>query len=544
MFLRREWKSIALFGGGFSLLMAAAVLWLDPAFFYPRLSTDPLLYYLKAKSFLETGSTAARVAVNVPPFAYAAMPGVLRAPLIYAFTDFDNQWRAIQLTNIPIIASVALMSAYIFSWTLPRRWHWLAIAFAFAFTAISPVWIANVFSLLADAPYAACSLLALIISTQVLCDERPVSDRRWLIAVYVILVGVTFLLRFTGPVLLVFAAGLAKGRWTQRSLSQKKRRRLIGGPIAGVIVLVALNAQAIFGRYIRDSLSFAVSGDKQGMLLNLFGLAIPDQILPDFHLGFSAPPIIDQFYGEFAHTRGDAVWTALGLVVSAIVVYGMWRSRDRFLPEILYVLAPLTVLTLMMPSTPRYLMSYQPFFWIFFYQGARALFRRYVTSAEPTRSTRLVGVAVASAVVIVVAGLRWNRVAGTGTDRGASVSASYAEAYFRGISTTFRSVREFLETLPRDRTLLIGSRSDTGRWSAIAGRSYYLPDSSLHSLASIKEVYLIVECGTLEYCQAFPEWKNRMQDELCTYGEFTYEQVFAVRSKWARAEVFRIRPAA
>ena len=62
-----------------------------------------------------------------------------------------------------------------------------------------------------------------------------------------------------------------------------------------------------------------------------------------------------------------------------------------------------------------------------------------------------------------------------------------------------------------------------------------MPDSALAVVAAQKEVYLVVECGTLEYCQSFPEWKNRMQDKLCNFGEFTYDSVFAVRTRWARA---------
>ena len=90
--------------------------------------------------------------------------------------------------------------------------------------------------------------------------------------------------------------------------------------------------------------------------------------------------------------------------------------------------------------------------------------------------------------------------------------------------------------------------SDTTRLRTIHNTASDLsatnPDSALLLVAAQKEVYLIVECGTLEYCQAFGEWKNRMQDHLCKFGEFSYDSVFAVKSKWARAEVFRVRPAA
>lgn len=542
-FVRREWKSILFFGGGFCLVMAAVVLWIDPAFFYPRLQTDTLLYYLKAKSLVETGSTSARLAINVPPFAYTAMPGVLRAPLILAFKEFDAQWRGMQLLNIPIIASVAVMSAYIFSWVLPRRFHWLAVAFSFAFTALSPVWIANIFSPLVDGPYAVFSMLALILSMRIVCDNRPFGSRRGLIAVYCGVFILVFLLRFTGPVLLVFAGTLAYGRWHDQPLTARARKLLIFGPAAALMLLVVFNFQAIFGRFLIELVSLTVVGNKIGMVANLFGVAIPDQILPDFHLGFSEPPVTDTFYTQFTHTLRDAVWTAVGFGISAVVVFGMWRSRAKFLPEILYLLAPLAVLTVMLPSTARYLMSYQPFLWLFFYEGARILFRKFVPSGSMSARTRMLTAAAGVGIVALVGGLRWYRVAGTGADRSLAVSLVQAPRYISEVSTTFRSLRGFIETLPRDSTLLIGSRGEAGRWTAISNRLYYQPDSALVAVAGKKEVYLLLECGTLEVCQAFPEWKNRMLDRLCMFGEFKYDSVFAVRSKSARAEVLRVRPA-
>lgn len=540
--MRREWKSIAFFGGGFCLVMAALVLWLDPAFFYPRLQTDTLLYYLKAKSLVETGSTSARLAVNLDPYAYTAMPGVLRAPFIAIFHEFDDQWRAMQLLNIPILASVAVMSAYVFSWVVPRRFHWLTVAFAFVFTALSPVWIANVFSPLVDAPYAAASLLALILSATILCDPRPPGRMKGSIALYAAVFTLVFLLRFTGPVLLVFAGTLAYGRWHGQAMSPSTKRILTIGPILALVLLVAFNFQAIFGRFLIELASLLFRGEKLGMIVNLFGLAVPDQIIPSFHLGFSEPPVVDTFYTQFTHRTRDAVWTAFGFAISAVVVSGMWKSRAKFLPEILYILAPLAILTLMLPSTPRYLMSYQAFLWLFFYEGSRSLFRKIVPSGSLSRRAPYIAVAAGVAVVSVAGGLRWYRVAGTGADRSLAVSFVQAPQYISDVSTTFRSLREFVMTLPRNSTLLIGGRGEVGRWTAISNRLYYQPDSALISVVGHKEVYLLLECGTLEVCQAFPEWKNRALDRLCMFGEFQYDSVFAVRTKWARAEVLRVRP--
>ena len=74
-FIRREWKPAAFFGGFFVVAALAVIFSVDPAFFYPRLQTDPLRYLMKAHAFIETGSTTVKAAVNIPPFLYAAMPG-------------------------------------------------------------------------------------------------------------------------------------------------------------------------------------------------------------------------------------------------------------------------------------------------------------------------------------------------------------------------------------------------------------------------------------------------------------------------------------
>ena len=82
-------------------------------------------------------------------------------------------------------------------------------------------------------------------------------------------------------------------------------------------------------------------------------------------------------------------------------------------------------------------------------------------------------VATVTAVVVIAGGLRWYRVAGTGADRSLAVSFVQAPQYISEVSTTFSSLRQFVETLPKDSTLLIGGRGEVGRWTAISDRLYY-----------------------------------------------------------------------
>jgi hypothetical protein len=520
--------------------MIAAVLLIDPAFFYPRLQTDPLNYWLKAKSLVENGTTSARWAVNIRPFAYAAMPGVIRAPLLMLFNGFDAQLRAIQIMNIPISALVALLSAYIFSWSLPQSRHWLATGFAFVFTLFNPVWVANVFLPLVDAPYALFTLICIVLSVRLFA--APVTrSRGLLIAAYVLCLAIAFPMRFTAPLVLVFALTLILGR-SDGSLT--RHRRIIGlGAVAIILLafLVVLNADAIFGRYFKELSAFVIKGDKLAMFLNVAAAAIPSQIVPTFMQGFLYVPIYDYFKGDFFGKPMQAAWTIVGLCLTTIAVTGIWRSRARFLPEILYLLAGLPILGLMMPSTSRYLKSYQGFIWIFFFSGAAWIYERNRHRFPSFMRTRGFAISAVASLALIVAGIRAWRMIGTASEKKFAVSVTRAPDYVTDVATTFRGLRGFIETLPADRTLLISDRGSMGRWKVISGRDYYYPDSTIAAIARSKDVYLVVECGTMEGCQIWNEWRKSQESRIDKFGAFAYDSVYAISRPRARVEVYRIR---
>ena len=537
-FCRREWKSLAICAGLFCLAMVAAIAYIDPAFFYSRLSTDPLNYYLKAKSFAETGSTAAVSAVNSQPFVYAAMPGVLRAPFLLMFRDFDDQLRAMQLFNAVILGSIALMSAFVLSWTQPKHRHPYVIAFAFAFTLLSPIWLANVFLPLADAPYAAFSLAALLVSIRILCAMRP-GLRAGAIALFAILFGIAFMLRFTAPLLLVYPAVLAHGRWGLRNAS--RRAWLVGGTIIVVFLmaLTAMNVQAIFGKYVFEPLWYIAKSDKLSIGGNLLAVALPSQVIPNFQLGFVHPPVLERYATTFTASPADTAWMMVGLLISALIATGLWRARDRYLPEIACVIAPLPVLAPILPSTTRYMMSYQAFIWIFFYLGAVAFAKR---SGLIVLLRRRAVLATASVLIVGgVIGLRWWKVAGGASESVLAVSVTNAAGYINGVGGTFRGLRGFIETLPRDRTLLIGDPGTAGRWKIIADRDYYDPDPSLPSVVRDKDVYLLAECGTLDECQSWEHYRDKAQARVSEFGEFQFDSVYSAQSPRAHVAVFRLR---
>lgn len=540
MFVRREWQAFAIFGGVFVIVLLIGVLAVDPAYFYPRLGTDPLFYYLKGLAFAETGSTAATTAINGRPFQYASMPGVLRAPFMMMFSDFDNQLRAIQLSNIVLVTITAMMFAYVLSWVVPRSRQWMAIGFVFGFMLLSPNWIANVLEPLADAPYAVFTLGVIILATRVITSDKSLRKQPVAIAACALIFVIAFMVKFTAPVLVVFVAVLASGRPTDK-LSRRAKAIAWFSAVAGMALLIALNWRLIIYRYLPEPIAFLLFASKTGMFLNLIGFAIPAHVIPVYNLAFDFDPVGPLYRPKFGTTPNDAVLTTLGVGISLVVAYGVWRARRRFLPEIWYFLAALPVLTAMMPSTRRYLMPYEPMIWLFFYAGAAALFRPLLVRFRETRIHPAFGLALFIVAAFGLIFVRSQRIVGTAGNRAAGISIGQTRGYVNEVSSTFRDLRDFLETLPRDRSLLVGIRGTIGRWKAISHMNYYNVDSTLSVAARTHDIYVLVECGTREVCQDFDRWDTEFRHRIDRFGgPFAYEPVFARTTEHAKTRVYRL----
>lgn len=540
-FVRREWQALTFFGGSFVVVLLIGILAVPPAYFYPRMSTDPLLYYLKGLAFAETGNTVARTAINRPPFDYVAMPGVLRAPFMMMFNDFDNQLRAIQLSNILLVTITGVMFAYVLSWALPRSRHWMAIGFTFGFLLLNPNWVANVFEPLADAPYAAFTIGVIILAARLLASERPLRTRPLAVASGAVLFMTAFMVKFTAPILVVYVAVLAAGR--RRNHPIPRRVKIPGSlaVVAGIALLVFLNWNLIVTRYLPEPIEFLRRASRPGMLLNLMGFSLPAQIIPVYHLAFAHDPVRQVMRPVFGTTPGDIALTAVGFGLSLVMFSGMWRARRRFAPEIWYFLAALPVITVMIPSTRRYLLSYQPLIWIFFYVGAAGVVRPLLKRVRAPRLSPVVGFAFFVAVALGLVFVRSQRLVGTAGDRRAGISIGKTKGYVDEVVSTFGDLRRFLETLPKDRSLLIGGTGTTGRWTAISDLHYYSPDSTLSMAVRTRDVYVLLECGSIEVCQDFDRWDSNLRTVVDRRGPFAHKLVFSRITEHAKARVYRLR---
>lgn len=540
-FLRREWRALAIFGGTFIGFTLAVLFSVDATFFYPRIETDQLLYLLKTKSFVETGSTAASLTVNGQPFSYASMPGLLRAPFLYLFTDFDAQLRGIQVMNVLVTAITGAMSAFILSWTLPRPAHRWAIAFTFGFLIASPDWVANLLVPMADTPYAALTLACVIIAAMTLTSARPLAAHRGWVALFVILFATAFFVRLTAPVLLVFAGVLAWQRWRHHSVPRRVVVAAILGPLALVVALTIVASDAILGRYLWEPLTFARNVQVLPVTLYLLASALPSQIVPVFNIGFEVTPLTSRYSPVLATTPRDMLWTSVGLLMSAIVIRGIFALRRRLLPELIYFLAALPVLTVMTLSTIRYLMTYQPIIWACFFAGLTSI-TVPVTRRVPRAQLRLLAGAAALAAAAGVLAIRSAKTASTAGVSAPGNALTRARAYASDVENTFGALRTFLETTPRASTLLVGGYGDVGRFTVIANRLYYWPDSNLVHVAREKQVYAVLACGTAAACGQFDAWIARQNGVISRFGDFGYRPVFDHRTRNARALVRRLMP--
>lgn len=540
-FLRREWRALAICAGAFVIITLTLLFSVDATFFYPRIETDQLLYLLKAKSFVETGSAAASMTVNSRPFPYASMPGLLRAPFLYLFTDFDSQLRGIQVMNVLVTAITGAMSAFILSWTLPRPAHRWAIAFTFGFMIASPDWVANLLVPMTDTPYAALTLACIIIAAMTLTSKRRLAEHRGWITLFAVLFATAFFVRLTAPVLLLYTGILAWQRWR---LQRVPRRFIVAALLASlalVVPLTLLASDAILGRYLWEPLTFAKNVQVIPVTLYLLASAIPSQIVPVFNIGFEVTPLTSRYSPVLATTPRDMLWTAVGLGMSAIVIRGIFALRRRFLPELLYFLAALPVLAVMTLSTVRYLMTYQPIIWAFFFTGIASIFAP-VTRRLPRLQLRLLAGAAAVAAVAGVAAIRSAKTASTAGVSAPGNALTRSRAYVSDVESTFGALRVFLETTPRDSTLLIGGYGDIGRFTVIANRLYYWPDSNLVRVAREKQVYAVLACGTAAACREFDTWIAGQDRSIGRFGDFGYRPVFDLRTTSARALVRRLIP--
>ncbi len=541
-FLRTQRVSLLIAGAAVGAIMLTAVFSVDPAYNYPRLITDQLLYYMKGLSFVRDGTTAARAAINVPPFTYAATPGLLRTPFIAAFGDFDDQLRAIQVSNIALGVILGGLSAYVLSWALPRRLHDLAVAFSFTTLLLNPVWVTNMLSPLADLPYAVASLGAVVVVNRMIRGTESEKRSPFLKLLFVLLFIVAFGCRYTAPVILLYGWLVFRQQKNKHDAVGTALRRVGVAAIIALAALIIADFHTIVFGYLWQPYQLLIHSDIRTLALNTFALGIPSQVIPGLDLLYRAP-ILNIDKPVFWSNPVDLGLTALGVAISAVTAIGAWRGRSQFAAEAWYVLAPLPVLAAMIPSTARYLLSYQPFVWLFLYIGVSGFAAHLAPRFRWRRAMTLALVALCCVGAMTVLYIRSGRVTGSQRVTLASFSLGRGRRHAPEVARTYRALREFLESLPAGDALMLGERGSSGQWKVIAGIDYYDPDTALATIARRRAIYVVANCQSKVFCSGFREAIKDREAQIRTYGAFEFDSVFAARNNYSAAAVYRLRVA-
>jgi hypothetical protein len=378
--------------------------------------------------------------------------------------------------------------------------------------------------------------------TRIIAGSAEERASRWRKIFFAVLFAVAFACRFTAPVILVYGWFLHR---SERSAgSRGPSRRVMLATAAGALTLVAallILRPRVVAYYLVLPIIFLWRAGIPEMVSNLVAFAVPYQLIPGLELLFERPPLANMYKPVFATTPFDAVLTAIGVAISGMTVAGMFLLRRTMRPALAFVLVPLPVLASIIPSTGRYLLSYQPFFWIFMYAGAAALVAIVAPGFRWTRRVTITVVSAACVLAAAVVYVRSERFAGGGKVSLANLSLGETRRGAADVASTYRGLRQFLEKLPRKETLLIGTQGNMGQWKAIAGIDYYNPDSGLVHVSRQKKVYLVLACPTPGLCSAMDYADSKERERLLRLGKLGFAPVFNVANAYSAARVYQVR---
>ena len=521
-FIGREWRALAVALGLFLVLDGALLAWLDPAFFYSRISYDARMYWLIAAG-------VPRLADNLPAFTYVSLPGLVRAPLFLVTRDPDVRLRLVQATNLLLLGALGVLFSYTASRWLPGRWAKAIIALSFVHLLLDGTWQANLFTPLGDLMFALLLLGGMRLAERLACEHG--AQRRLLALAFAVVTAAAFLTKFTGATLVLYA-------WLCAVRSRGADRRTMAAVSVGGLVLlpfVVVEWHVII-LYARLGLARAGITGAANWLLYFVTVAVPSSLVPNFSSALSTPPMLGMTTYHWVITTQDIAALGLGALLTAIVALGIWSERRRMLPELMMVVLPLPLTAPVSWSAIRYLSPYQPLLWVFAIAGIAA-----ITAGRgwhvPALSRRAVGAIAAALFVVLVAA----RVGERMVNRGARLGD--APLYVSSVSSVYRDERAFLETLPPSRTRLVAPATELGRWTAITGLHYLAADSTLSRAAARYDLLLVLDCDDrYYYCRDFGAWEREARRALPENVVVLEPALFARDTPFAKARVFRLAP--
>jgi hypothetical protein len=531
-----DWRLLFATAAVLSTIYVATLLAIDPDFFLSRLRDDALLYFLKAARFAETAHTDARLAVNLPPFQYVSLPGVLFAPLLRASSDFSVQLRLIQLTNAVGLAACFVLGAGVVAARVAPARRMLVVAVLGGCTLANRLWLLEVSLPYATIPFMIFSFGATLAAWAAV-RGRERGERAVCWGLFAIGSVMSFAIKFTACSLLGYAGLLLAAR----ALAARRVDRL--GVAMLLLTALGMGAVAWAGW---DTIQWYVSAGQgrlgatspKDWLVYLVAVALPNTVLPGFVNFFSSDPLVEATRFVWMTTPRDVGLVATGIAVSTAMLVGAWKLRRAMLPEALLVASILPVIAGIATSTPRYLLPYAPWVWVFALAAAKPL---------AGQSERWLGKWVKRtlpaifAAMLLAAGWLTFRHSTSGRSTGAG-TPTVARLHTGDATATYKELRVALSLLPRDRTELLLIGGNTGVWQLVLGLSSYAPDERLRLRIQHKQMYLLAVCSPSLGCRSLELEVRRLREELDKYGPFAYVPVAVHRRPLIAVGVYQVLP--
>ncbi len=507
--------------------------YIDIGFFYGRMYGDPLHYFYRAANFIQYGNGNARYAENaLPMIDCVSLPSYLRLPAFLLADSFDGRLRLIQLSNIVIVVLLGILFSYYLSKVLPRKCSGWAIAFSFLFLMVCGFWQKNVFLPLVDSFFALSTISAILIMRSI-GSLTPISRQKmWQLTLVLLLITVSFLLKITGLLLVLYFLAHFYEDIAIKTRSNSKLPIIVAF-IAAIfsVAMVWVNYTMILF-YVNAGIYRMQISKPLDWVLNFAARALPSQILPNYNYYYSRGSNTFVTFHWFSNVQ-DVILLIVGLIITCIILMGIWRSRKTHLPEIIYLLSVIPIIAPIMTSTDRYLGPYQPLIWLFFYNGIAIQKREVVGEASSKASSYRLFI-VACMVAALFFGTRVYGLMKVSGDKYYKVSGM-----IKDVSSVNSALRDFLSSLNPERTRLLYTGGDDGKWRVIVGLKYYAPDENLSAIVSRYDTYIVVD-REVRFRRDYNAAVKNAFISLEQFGKFRIYPVFEQDNQYAKATVLRV----
>lgn len=519
----------------FTVLYTAGMFSINLEYFYSRFTADPLAYYNKAQFILNSFTSKATFVDNLPPITYIGWPGYLRLPIFLIAEDFDTRLRIFQITNVALLAIIAVIFSYYLSIAFPACSPPVFFVLPFSYLMLCQPWLLNAMFPLGDSLYTIIifSVMILVRSIDKDCPQTSSTVLKWCLIIF--LIYLAFLIKYTGIFLVFFII-----RYWSRV--EAKRLQFLWGAGTSIVLIFMMfwyYMDSTIILYAKLWLGRIANSNVVDWIYNLIFISLPEQIIPNFNYllsikVFSRAPGAHFVFNNLRPFDYTAI--CAGLIISGIVFRGMWLARRLFASELCFFLPVLPIIIPITTSTTRYLAPYQVFIWIFFGYGIKEIFSYTGRQWNMHWSQKKVIYCNVIILCFFAAGVGMKVM---GTSRINYAGALKPLQMLEDTKYVYHDLKTYLSTLDPIKTRLLYAKGIDGKWGAISGLSAYIPDVAMLSKIKKFDTYLVID-ATSRNCKNFDGLERNILMELDKFETIKIIKVYDRRNRYASATAYRI----